>query len=37
MRQVSAHRRFQESRDAGVFERFWQNGLLASEKLDAID
>ncbi|WP_440137936.1 IS5 family transposase [Providencia vermicola] len=25
----SAHRRFQEWRDAGVFERFWQNGLLA--------
>lgn len=25
----SAHRRFQEWREAGVFERFWQNGLLA--------
>ncbi len=24
----SAHRRFQEWRDAGVFERFWQNGLI---------
>lgn len=24
----SAHRRFQEWRDAGVFERFWQNGLV---------
>lgn len=24
-------------RDAGVFERFWQNGLLACEQLDAID
>lgn len=33
----SAHRRFQEWRDAGVFERFWQNGLLAREKLDVID
>ncbi len=33
----SAHRRFQEWRDAGVFERFWQNGLLACEQLDAID
>jgi hypothetical protein len=26
-----------EWRDAGVFERFWQNGLLACEHLDAID
>lgn len=33
----SAHRRFQEWCAAGVFERFWQNGLLASEQLDAID
>lgn len=33
----SAHRLFQEWRDAGVFERFWQNGLLACEHLDAID
>ena len=24
----SAHRRFQEWRDAGVFEQFWQNGLI---------
>lgn len=24
-------------RDAGVFERFWQNELLASEKLNGID
>lgn len=23
-----AHRRFQEWRDAGVFERFWQNGMI---------
>ncbi len=30
----SAHRRFQEWRDARVFERFWQNGLLACEHLD---
>ena len=33
----SAHRRFQEWRDAGVFERFWQNGLLACEHLNGID
>lgn len=33
----SAHRRFQEWRDAGVFERFWQNGLLACEQLNIID
>lgn len=33
----SAHRLFQEWRDAEVFERFWQNGLLASGQLDAID
>ncbi|WP_371928297.1 IS5 family transposase [Pectobacterium sp. 21LCBS03] len=33
----SAHRRFQEWRDAGVFERFWQNGLLACERLNVID
>lgn len=33
----SAHRRFQEWQDAGVFERFLQNGLLASEQTDAID
>lgn len=32
-----AHRRFQEWRDAGVFERFWQNGLLACEQLGGID
>ncbi|WP_371343738.1 transposase [Vibrio sp. ArtGut-C1] len=24
----SVHRRFQESRDAVVFERFWQNSLI---------
>lgn len=33
----SAHRRFQEWCAAGVFERFWQNGLLACEQLDAIN
>lgn len=33
----SAHRRFQEWRDAWFFERFWQNGLLVSEQLEAID
>jgi transposase len=33
----SAHRRFQEWRDAGVFERFWQNGLLTCEQLGGID
>lgn len=33
----SAHRRFLEWWDAGVLERFWQNGLLACEQLDAID
>ncbi|CAK6618549.1 Tnp-DDE-dom domain-containing protein [Providencia stuartii] len=33
----SAHRRFQEWRDAGIFERFWQNGLLACEHLDGLD
>ncbi len=32
-----AHRRFQEWRDVGVFERFWQNGLLTCEQLNAID
>ncbi|WP_099139815.1 IS5 family transposase [Xenorhabdus hominickii] len=32
-----AHRRFQEWVAAGVFERLWQNGLLASEKIGAID
>lgn len=33
----SAHLRFQEWRDGGVFERFWQNGLLACEHIDGID
>lgn len=27
----TAHRRFQEWRDAEVFERFWQQGLMSSE------
>lgn len=35
--ELTAHRRFQEWRDAGVFERFWQNGLLTCEHLDDID
>jgi hypothetical protein len=33
----SAHRRFKEWHDSGIFERFWQNGLLACEHLDSID
>ncbi|EOS96147.1 hypothetical protein ETR_04404 [Erwinia tracheiphila PSU-1] len=33
----SAHRRFQEGRDAGVFERFWQNALPACEHPDGTD
>ncbi|EOS96663.1 transposase [Erwinia tracheiphila] len=33
----SAHRRFRERRDAGVFGRFWQNGLLACEHPDGTD
>lgn len=33
----SAHRRFSEWRDAGVFERFWQEGLLAYDRLKGID
>ncbi len=33
----SAHRRFQEWVAAGVFGRFWQNGLLACEKEGALD
>ncbi|WP_225085537.1 IS5 family transposase [Pectobacterium colocasium] len=33
----SVHRRFQEWRAAGVFERFWQSGLMTSEQLKAID
>ncbi len=33
----SAHRRFQEWTAVGVFERFWQNGLLKSDKLSGID
>lgn len=33
----SVHRRFQEWRDAGVFEGFWQNGRLACEQLKVID
>lgn len=33
----SAHRRFQEWVDAGVFEEFWQLGLLSAEALQEID
>lgn len=33
----SAHRRFQEWPDAGVFDRFWQNCFLVCEQLNTID
>ena len=33
----SAHRRFQEWAQAGVFEEFWRLGLLALDALDDID
>src|SRR3989442_10847222 len=33
----SAHRRFQEWCDAGVFEQFWRCGLLKLGELEAID
>ncbi|MCW6509820.1 IS5 family transposase [Lichenifustis flavocetrariae] len=33
----SAHRRFQEWGDAGVFEAFWQEGLLAYDAVKGID
>src|SRR4051812_12401443 len=33
----SAHRRFQEWTEAGVFEAFWQAGLLAYDGLEGID
>ena len=33
----SAHRRFQEWTQAGVFEQFWQLGLLSLQALDGID
>jgi len=32
----SAHRRFQEWTEAGVFEAFWQQGLLAYDGLEGI-
>ena len=32
-----AHRRFQEWAQAGVFEAFWQQGLLAYDGLEGID
>jgi transposase len=33
----SAHRRFQEWVEAGVFEEFWRLGLLSASALQAID
>ena len=33
----SAHRRFQEWTEAGVFERFWRQELLAYDELKGID
>ena len=33
----SAHRRFQEWTEAGVFEAFWHAGLLAYDELEGID
>ena len=33
----SAHRRFQEWREAGVFEELWRQGLLAYDELEGID
>ena len=33
----SAHRRFQEWAEAGVFSEFWRQGLLAYEELKGID
>ena len=33
----SAHRRFQEWTDAGVFRKFWKRGLLAYDRLKGID
>lgn len=33
----SAHRRFQEWGEAGVFRTFWKRGLLAYDKLKGID
>ena len=33
----SAHRRFQEWAQAGVFEEFWRIGLLSLQALDGID
>lgn len=33
----SAHRRFQEWVQAGVFEEFWRLGLLALDALDEVD
>jgi len=34
---TSAHRRFQEWRGAGVFLKFWEQGLLAYDQVEGID
>lgn len=34
---ASAYRRFREWTDAGVFEEFWKQGLLAYDRLEGID
>ena len=33
----SAYRRFREWSDAGVFEEFWKQGLLAYDQMEGID
>lgn len=33
----SAYRRFREWTDAGVFEEFWKQGLLACDQMEGID
>ena len=33
----SAYRRFREWSDAGVFEEFWKQGLLAYDQIEGID
>lgn len=34
---ASAYRRFREWTDAGVFEAFWKQGLLAYDRIEGID
>ena len=34
---ASAHRRFTEWRDAGVFEEFWRQGLLEYDEAEGLD